>query len=155
MHYSLNSMPYSPDSGRTCLTRVMFCSRRLRREEWHGGQGSPSCTVGTVVGKLAVGLEEDGGGDPGAELMRWDWERGTLSAGGRRPVRVWGKTGGRLARMDRIPATSMIDEGMTPRVLMFSIPAFGYGRSLLEGYVKPARPNTPTSSRSQETPCKP
>jgi hypothetical protein len=108
MHYSLNSMPYSPDSGRTCLTRAMFCSRRLRREERHGGQGSPSCTVGTVVGKLAAGLEEDGGGDPGAELVRWDWERGTLSAGGRRPARVWGKTGGRLARMDRIPATSMI-----------------------------------------------
>jgi hypothetical protein len=50
---------------------------------------------------------------------------------------------------------SVSDEGMTPRVLMFSIPAFGYRRSLLEGYVKPARPNMPTWSRSQETPCKP
>jgi hypothetical protein len=47
------------------------------------------------------------------------------------------------------------DEGMTPRVLMFSIPAIGHERSLLEGYMKPARPNTPTWSRSQKTPCKP
>jgi hypothetical protein len=35
------------------------------------------------------------------------------------------------------------DEGMTPQVLMFSIPAIGHGRSPLEGYMKPARPNTP------------
>jgi hypothetical protein len=43
-----------------------------------------------------------------------------------------------------------LDEDMTHRVLMFSIPGSCQGRSPLEGYMKPARPNTPTWSRRQK-----
>jgi hypothetical protein len=50
---------------------------------------------------------------------------------------------------------AVIDEDMTHRVLMFSIPGINQRGSPLEGYLKPARPNTPTWSRRQETPCKP
>jgi hypothetical protein len=42
------------------------------------------------------------------------------------------------------------DEGMTLRVLTFSIPAIGQGRSPLKEYMKPARPNMPTWSRRQK-----
>jgi hypothetical protein len=45
---------------------------------------------------------------------------------------------------------SPADEDTTHRVLMFSIPGSCQGRSPLEGYMKPARPNTLTWSRREK-----
>jgi hypothetical protein len=42
------------------------------------------------------------------------------------------------------------DKGTTARVLIFGLPSSDQGRSLLEEYMKPARPNTPTWSRRQK-----
>jgi hypothetical protein len=43
-----------------------------------------------------------------------------------------------------------VDEGMTPWVLDISLPGSCQGRSLLEGYIKPAWPSTLTWSRRQK-----
>jgi hypothetical protein len=44
---------------------------------------------------------------------------------------------------------SSTDEGMTPWVIDIGLPGSCQERSLLEGYMKPARPNTLTWSRRQ------
>jgi hypothetical protein len=50
--------------------------------------------------------------------------------------------------------SNIVDEDMTHRVLTSSIPSISQERSPLKGYMKPARPNTLTWSRRQETLCK-
>jgi hypothetical protein len=50
--------------------------------------------------------------------------------------------------IDHNPTAS--DEGTTPWVLTFSIPAIDQEGSPLKGYMKPARPSTLTWSRRQK-----
>jgi hypothetical protein len=48
------------------------------------------------------------------------------------------------------PSPTTAHQGMTPRVLDINLPGSCQGRSPLEGYMKPARPNTSTWSRRQK-----
>jgi hypothetical protein len=65
-------------------------------------------------------------------------------------LRLQGKIRVSTQLYDSTRHSGATDEGMTLRVLTFSIPAIGQIRSPLEEYMKPARPNTSTWSRRQK-----